>query len=235
MAVYILPRYQDTRRADLPAVMLESSVASTIHLQRQGVSLESRDWAPRHSEGSLYRTSQGDRVRLEQRIVTEEGVQEVVREALDVGQASPKFIDTAQRENFEPSDAEIAQGEIQRQEHLGYVSAANASANYTEAYVPPSESTVEYSFANEPVFSFQGGASESAPVYRPSGSSQTTLSQPDTPVFEQPEAPAEQPQQQQDYSQALQEEQALYGINPDDYGYLYGPVAYTGGGGEFFL
>lgn len=89
MPTYEIRRHEDPRRPDLPPVMFETALASTTALERQGVRLETRDYAPIVHEGSLFSTSAGDRVRIERIVVTEEGAQAVLQEAVDVGLATP--------------------------------------------------------------------------------------------------------------------------------------------------
>ena len=209
MALFILNRDPNLRRAmgdlppeALPAVTLETGIQSSASLQRQGVTTETRDYAPLVNEGSIFHTNRGDRVRVVSQITTPEGSFEVVTESIDIGLARPVAVgNTPQVQYYELTDAERElQAALTNAHNAGVLDAAlNATVAQAEAWqaqqAAAAQSWADYyaaqqsysapAYTNESapytsVIPGNGGFVESAPVAPPAGSQGTEQLQENT-------------------------------------------------------
>jgi hypothetical protein len=173
---------------DVPPVILENRIGSTPRLQRDGVKLENRVYAPVVREGDFYQTQPGDeltsRIRIEQQIVHEDGSTiTITREAVDTGKNVPQFVQTT---DSSISDEERAQGDELRAQYNQQVFEQNLINDYTEPYSAPLETAPDSAYS-----SYDPGYVESAPIAVPQGTyTPPTYYQPDTQTVQYNPTPA---------------------------------------------
>lgn len=192
MSTWIIPTHRERAwdYPDIPGLVYENVIASSAHLQRNGVTFESESYAPVHNDGGNYQTQPGDRIRIETLVLSDSGEATLVtREAVDTGQAAPQIIQR-NTEQYGITDAERAFGDALREQQNQQTLQQNLANNYTEPYVPTSESLP----ASTGVQAYDPGFYESDPVYIPATAYNPVYIPLDSnqPVY-QPPTPPEQP------------------------------------------
>lgn len=172
---------------DTPPVIVENSVGNSVRLAKRGIKHENRVYAPVYREGQQYQTEQGDRIRIESKVILEDGTTDtIVREAVDTGKSVPQYVESARPESYGITDAERAAGDAYREQWNQQVFEQNLINNYTEPYSAPLETAPDSAYS-----SYDPGYVESAPIAVPQGTyTPPTYYQPDTQTVQYNPTPA---------------------------------------------
>lgn len=148
---------------DAPRVIVENAVDNTVRLNRRGIRQENRVYAPVYREGEQYQTQRGDRIRIEAKVVLQDGtVDTIIREAVDTGKAVPQYVEPVRSESYGITDAERAAGDAYREQYNQQIYEQNLINNYTQPWTPPMETVPDYQYSP-----YEGGYAENEPIATP--------------------------------------------------------------------